>query len=43
MIGVLFSLLPKTRGGIFSTFGVVGGRIRIIASIVKALLWMTNA
>lgn len=40
IIGVLLSLSPKTRGGIFSTFGVVGGVIGIIAALIKAIMWL---
>lgn len=40
IIGVLLSLSPKTRGGVFSLFGVVGGVIGIIAAIVKAVMWL---
>ncbi len=40
IIGVLLSLSPKTRGGIFSLIGVFGGVIGIIAAIIKAVMWL---
>lgn len=39
IIGVLLSLSPRTRGGIFSMLGVVGGVIGIIAAVIKAIMW----
>jgi hypothetical protein len=42
IIGILLSLSPKTRGGIFSSLGVVGGLIGIIAAVVKAVMWFVN-
>lgn len=42
IIGVLLSLAPKTRGGIFSLFGVFAGAIGIIAAVIKAIMWIAN-
>jgi hypothetical protein len=42
IIGVLLSLSPRTRGGIFSMFGVVGGVVGIIAAIIKAIMWLLS-
>lgn len=39
-IGIVLSLSPRTRGGIFSILGVLGGLIGVIAAIVKAVMWM---
>lgn len=40
LIGILLALSPRTRGGIFSGLGVVGGVIGVIAAVVKAILWL---
>lgn len=42
IIGVLLSLSPTTRGGIFSVIGVVGGAIGILAAVIKAVMWLGN-
>ncbi len=42
ILGVILSLSPNTRGGVFSLIGVLGGAVGIIAAIVKAITWMTN-
>ncbi len=42
VIGILLSLSPKTRGGIFSSIGLAGGLIGIIAAIIKAIMWFVN-
>ena len=43
VIGVVLSLSPGKRGGIFSVIGVLGGAVGIVAAVVKAILWITNA
>ena len=43
IIGVVLSLSPGKRGGIFSVIGVLGGAVGIVAAVVKAIQWMTNA
>jgi hypothetical protein len=43
VLGVVLSLSPRTRGGIFSVIGVLGGLIGVIAAIVKAVMWMGGA
>jgi hypothetical protein len=40
VIGVLLSLSPSRRGGLFSLFGVVGGLVGIIAAVIKAIMWI---
>ena len=35
LLGIILSLSPKIRGGVFSTFGVVAGIIGIVAAICK--------
>lgn len=40
LIGILLSLSPGTRGGLFSIFGVIGGAIGVIAAIIKAIMWI---
>jgi hypothetical protein len=42
LIGILLSLSPSKRGGLFSIFGIIGGAIGVIAAIIKAILWMTG-
>ena len=42
IIGLLLSLSPTTRGGIFSVIGVLGGAIGIIAAVIKAIMWIAN-
>ncbi|MEO5915669.1 MAG: hypothetical protein ABIS50_15655 [Luteolibacter sp.] len=42
LIGILLSLSPTTRGGMFSIFGIIGGAIGVIAAIIKAIMWMTG-
>lgn len=42
VIGLLLSLSPKTRGGIFSVLGVVGGGVGIVAAIIKAIMWVAS-
>ena len=39
-VGVVLTLSPKTRGGIFSMIGVAGGFIGIIAAVIKAIMWL---
>ena len=43
IIGVLLSLSPSKRGGVFSVIGVLGGAIGIIAAVVKTIFWIANA
>ena len=43
VIGVVLSLSPGKRGGVFSVIGVLGGTIGIIAAVVKTILWIANA
>ena len=43
IIGVLLALSPSKRGGVFSVIGVLGGAVGIVAAVVKAVMWMTNA
>ncbi len=43
VIGVVLSLSPGKRGGIFSVIGVLGGAVGIVAAVAKAILWITNA
>lgn len=40
VIGLLLSLSSRTRGGIFSIIGVLGGAAGIIAAIIKAIMWL---
>ncbi len=40
LIGILLSLSPDKRGGLFSIFGVIGGAIGVIAAIIKAIMWI---
>jgi len=42
VIGLLLSLSPGRRGGIFSVIGVVGGAVGIIAAVVKAIQWIAH-
>ena len=42
IIGVLLSLLPSVRGGIFSMIGVIGGVAGIIAALIKAIMWIVG-
>ena len=41
VIGVILALSPRTRGGIFSVIGVIGGLAGVIAAVVKAIMWFT--
>ncbi len=43
IIGVVLSLSPSKRGGIFSVIGVLGGVVGIVAAVVKGILWIANA
>ena len=43
VIGVVLSLSPGKRGGIFSVIGVLGGAVGIVAAVVKAVMWIANA
>lgn len=43
VIGVVLSLSPGKRGGIFSVIGVLGGAVGIVAAVVKAIMWIANA
>lgn len=40
ILGILLSLSPKTRGGIFSLIGILGGAIGVIAAVIKAIMWL---
>ena len=42
LLGVILSLSPARRGGIFSIIGVFGGAIGVIAAVVKAIMWVAN-
>ncbi len=42
LIGILLSLSPTTRGGMFSIFGIIGGAIGVIAAIIKAIMWLVG-
>ena len=42
ILGLLLSLSPTTRGGIFSMLGIFGGSVGIIAAVVKAIMWIAN-
>ena len=43
VIGVVLSLSPGKRGGIFSVIGVLGGAVGIVAAVIKAILWIASA
>ena len=43
VIGVVLSLSPGKRGGIFSVIGVLGGAVGIVAAVIKAVMWIANA
>jgi len=40
LIGILLSLSPHKRGGVFSFMGIVGGAIGVVAAIIKAIIWI---
>ena len=40
LIGFVLSISPRTRGGIISVLGVIGGVLGVIAAIIKAIMWM---
>lgn len=40
LFGILLSLSPAKRGGIFSIFGVIAGAIGVIAAVIKAIMWI---
>ncbi|MES2658380.1 MAG: hypothetical protein V4689_07165 [Verrucomicrobiota bacterium] len=42
LIGILLSLSPAKRGGLFSIFGIIGGAIGVIAAIIKAIMWLVG-
>jgi hypothetical protein len=40
LIGLLLSLSPNKRGGIFSFLGIAGGALGVVAAIIKAVMWI---
>ena len=42
LIGILLSLSPAKRGGLFSFFGIVGGAVGVVAAIIKAIMWLAG-
>lgn len=43
LIGILLSLTPKKRGGLFSFLGIAGGAIGVIAAVIKAIMWLLGS